>query len=82
MKIIVDVDDELYARAREFAAPSASDTDLLSEALRESVEVDGSQPEQHELVPACTGGHFTVPNEQNTQQSPCSGLRIALQFSQ
>jgi hypothetical protein len=27
------------------------------------------------------GGHWTVPYEQNTQQSPCLGRRTALQFS-
>lgn len=30
---------------------------------------------------AWTGGHFTVPNEQNTQQSPCLGRSTVLQFS-
>jgi hypothetical protein len=35
---------------------------------------------QHEL-PCWIGGHFTVPYEQNTQQSPCLGFNKVLQFS-
>jgi hypothetical protein len=27
----------------------------------------------------CTGGHFTEPNEQNTQQSPGFGRNVTLQ---
>jgi hypothetical protein len=29
--------------------------------------------------PACIGGHFTEPNEQNTQQSPGLGLSLSPQ---
>jgi hypothetical protein len=32
--------------------------------------------------PACTGGHGTVPYEQNTQQSPGSGLSLSPQSPQ
>jgi hypothetical protein len=35
MKIIVNVDDERYARAHEFADAGMNDTDLLCEALQE-----------------------------------------------
>lgn len=39
------------------------------------------QREQQEEASACIGGHLLVPCEQNTQQSPASGRRTALQPS-
>lgn len=39
----------------------------------------GCYPQQDRS--AWTGGHFTVPNEQNTQQSPSLGRSTVLQLS-
>jgi hypothetical protein len=39
MKITLDVDDALYARAREFVDSGTNDSDLLCEALQEFVRL-------------------------------------------
>jgi hypothetical protein len=34
------------------------------------------RPQAQQFLAACTGGHFMLPKEQNTQQSPAIGLSI------
>jgi len=52
---------------------------MVSEFIFPHLRGFNHQP-QHEF-PSCTGGHFTVPYEQNTQQSPLSGLNSVLHDS-
>ena len=71
---------QLLASLRFFCESQASGRPFHVVA-RESVPAAGTHAQPQHPRCACIGGHFTVPNEQKTQQSPGLGRRSTLQPS-
>lgn len=66
------------ARQREAATDAAVPDPITTRSY--VLGIAGRGYEQQERF-SWMGGHFTVPNEQKTQQSPSRGFRSVLQLS-
>ena len=60
--------------------PKEADMIIIQVVVNKKVAFPTSKTHSQHKPWAWTGGHFTEPNEQNTQQSPELGRRSALQF--
>jgi hypothetical protein len=74
-------DAGMAAIGHEVPTVEATAPNAAAPAAASSFRADDHSAGQHQCwpPPACTGGHATDPNEQNTQQSPGFGRSTALQ---